>query len=125
MVSTETRAAVRNRGREGGREGERESLSLDTAIHEPISATVPSSHENLPFTVKLFRAGFYADCEARVVPIAKIKEKEGIITRTRSFNKPEGMGSRTQAEELALCRKGHIPEITGKGVDVDEAQVWI
>lgn len=110
--------------------GERERKRACLWIPPYVSPSLPQSSPVMKtsrflFTAKLFRAGFYADCEARVVPIAKIKEKEGIITRTRSFNKPEGMGSRTQAEELVLCRKGHIPEITGKGVDVDEAQVLI
>lgn len=53
-----------------------------------------------------------------------MKEREGVINRTTSFNKPECMGSRIQAGELALCRKSHVVDITGRGVDADEAYQW-
>lgn len=71
--------------------------------------------------VRMFRVAFYIDCETRLVSVAKIKEREGVINRTRSFSKPECMGPRIQAGELALCRKGHVLEIMGRGVDADEA----
>lgn len=48
-----------------------------------------------------------------------------MINRTRSFNKPKSMGSRTQVEELALHRKGHVLGITGKALDAYEAQMLI
>lgn len=82
------------------------------------------STSRFPFTVKLFRAGFYTDCEVRLALIAKIKDTEGTVNRTSTFNRLEGMGSRTPAEGFALSRKGHILGITGKGVDADEAQ-WL
>lgn len=115
-------SAQRQELREGKGKGETLSLWILPYMSPSLPQASPVTRTTrFSCMVKMFRVAFYTDCETRLVSVAKIKGRECVINGTKSINKPKCMGSRIQAGELALCRKGHVLEIMGRGVDADKA----